>query len=175
MSSTSEAGILEVREGVRANFCDIATITWNSGTLRRICFSSSSLRLYHWPLSAFSSSASSTPLNALQTVSYLMSILTKARAVQCTTRGSLNDRIPFERYSLENAEGMIFSMIALRGGGVGRYDVGMGVVEVEGVFEFQVAKLFIGIGREMMEPRNATFVIQRDDNRGSNEMLAVDQ
>lgn len=49
------------------------------------------------------------------------------------------------------------------------------VLEDEGSFGSQVAKLLAGIGSAITEPRNATLVIQRDDKRGSNDMLAVDQ
>lgn len=49
------------------------------------------------------------------------------------------------------------------------------MLEDEGSFGSQVAKLLVGIASAITEPRNATFVIQRDDKRGSNDMLAVDQ
>ena len=69
----------------------------------------------------------------------------------------------------------MFSRIAFRGGGDGRYDTSVEGLEDEGVLESEAAKQRVGTDNEMTDPKKATLAIQRRDNRGSNEMLADDQ
>jgi hypothetical protein len=78
----------------------------------------------------------------------------------------------------EKADGTMFSTIEVRGGGLERYSEVARAIDVgtdEGLKFDEVEKQTMGTGNDTTRPRNAVFVIHREESRGSREIRVLPQ
>ena len=97
--------------------------------------------------------------------SHFVKHLAKAIAEVCCTNAEV-DWSPLVICVLKFREGTMFSMIAIRGGGVG-WNAADDLDELGS--EADSRKDSVGRGKEITEPRNEILDIHFDDNLGSND------